>query len=181
MIISEDQTRVFICAYKEEFGDELSVDQARKMLTRLVTLYDLLARPLPSGAPQQGVGDKGDIGDVLAAMPPDQFSIRSRNCFIFAVIFGRSSSSKKVRTSSRRPHKRLARRGKLTRLGAKDDLAETQISKDPEIGGECSHETIHPVASADGCLPSPRRAGQSRHTLKLSETQGFGPPYGGAE
>jgi hypothetical protein len=45
--ISDDSVRNFIRVYKDEFGDELSTDQARDMFARLVALYELLARPLP--------------------------------------------------------------------------------------------------------------------------------------
>lgn len=66
MSISEERVRDYIRVYKEEFGDDLSLDQGREMLTRLVTLYDLLARPLPDEPQrQQDVGDFGDIGDVV--------------------------------------------------------------------------------------------------------------------
>lgn len=66
MSISEERVRDFIRAYREEFGDELSADQAREMLTRLVTLYQLLARPLPEEAnDQQTVEDFEDVGDVV--------------------------------------------------------------------------------------------------------------------
>lgn len=66
MSISDDRARDFIRVYKEEVGDELSADEAREMLTRLGTLYQLLARPVP-GEPhhQQDVGDFGEIGDVV--------------------------------------------------------------------------------------------------------------------
>jgi len=47
MSISDERVRDFIRVYKEEFGDDLSIDQGREMLTRLVVLYQLLARPLP--------------------------------------------------------------------------------------------------------------------------------------
>jgi len=47
MSISEERIRDFIRVYKEEFGDDLSVDEGRDMLTRLVTLYRLIARPFP--------------------------------------------------------------------------------------------------------------------------------------
>ena len=33
--------------YKQEFGEELSDADAREMATRVLTLYELLSRPLP--------------------------------------------------------------------------------------------------------------------------------------
>ena len=47
MNISDERVRNFIRVYREEFGDELSVDQGREMLARLVVLYQLLSRSLP--------------------------------------------------------------------------------------------------------------------------------------
>jgi hypothetical protein len=50
MNISDERVRECIHVCKEKFGDELSTDEAREMLTRLVTLYQLLAQPLPDEA-----------------------------------------------------------------------------------------------------------------------------------
>jgi hypothetical protein len=65
MSISDESVRDFIRVYKEEFGDELSVDQGREMLARLVVLYELLSRPLPDeGCQRQDVVENGDIGET---------------------------------------------------------------------------------------------------------------------
>jgi hypothetical protein len=47
MQFSDERVREFQEAYKEEFGEEISSDDAREMLRRLVTLYEVLLRPLP--------------------------------------------------------------------------------------------------------------------------------------
>jgi hypothetical protein len=59
MSISEERVREFIRVYKEEFGDDLSVNEALDMLTRLVVLYRLIARPLPNEKPRRDQ----DIGE----------------------------------------------------------------------------------------------------------------------
>lgn len=47
MNINEDNLREFMKAYKEEFGEELSLKDGRKMFARLVRLYQLIYSPLP--------------------------------------------------------------------------------------------------------------------------------------
>jgi hypothetical protein len=47
MQLSDERLRQFHEAYKDDFGEEITLDQAREMLTRLVTLYEVLLRPLP--------------------------------------------------------------------------------------------------------------------------------------
>ena len=39
--------------YKEEFGADLTVAEAREMVQRLVFLYERLMRPLPSDASEE--------------------------------------------------------------------------------------------------------------------------------
>jgi hypothetical protein len=41
----------FISKYREEFGDEISRSEASEMAFRLVTLYEVLAKRLPSATP----------------------------------------------------------------------------------------------------------------------------------
>jgi hypothetical protein len=65
MSISDERIRNFIRVYREEFGDELSVDQGREILARLVVLYQLLSRSLPDeGGRRQDVSDNGDIPEA---------------------------------------------------------------------------------------------------------------------
>ena len=47
MEISNKRLREFQEAYKKEFNEEVSLEESREMLTRVVTLYQLLSRPLP--------------------------------------------------------------------------------------------------------------------------------------
>ncbi len=47
MPISDESLQKFIAAYKESYGQELSVAEARPMAARLLFLYEQLARPLP--------------------------------------------------------------------------------------------------------------------------------------
>lgn len=45
--ISDKDLDEFIAIYKEEFGEELNRAEAGEMASRLVTLYELLARKVP--------------------------------------------------------------------------------------------------------------------------------------
>ena len=48
MQITNDRLRDFQEAYAADFGDQISIEEAREMLNRLVGLYELLLRPLPT-------------------------------------------------------------------------------------------------------------------------------------
>jgi len=48
MQIDEADLRDFAASYQECYGEEVSLDEAREMLFRLVHLYELLSHPLPS-------------------------------------------------------------------------------------------------------------------------------------
>ncbi|OGG78489.1 hypothetical protein A3A36_01630 [Candidatus Kaiserbacteria bacterium RIFCSPLOWO2_01_FULL_52_12b] len=50
------RVREFQEAYREEFGEEITIGEASVMLTQLVQLYLLLSRPLPP--------DTSDTNDV---------------------------------------------------------------------------------------------------------------------
>jgi hypothetical protein len=50
MMISDTRLREFQEAYKQDFGEQITLEQAREMLSRLVALYEALARPLPEEA-----------------------------------------------------------------------------------------------------------------------------------
>ena len=46
MEISKVRLQEFRDAYKNDFGDDISKEEAREILSRLVTLYELLRTPL---------------------------------------------------------------------------------------------------------------------------------------
>ncbi len=47
MEITTTRLHEFQEAYEHDFGETITQDEAREMLTRLVTLYELVMRPLP--------------------------------------------------------------------------------------------------------------------------------------
>lgn len=51
MKIAKERIEELIGLYKEAYGKELSYAEAEEMGRRLVTLYKLLKRPLPSAKP----------------------------------------------------------------------------------------------------------------------------------
>lgn len=46
MAITNERLREFQEAYKQDFDEDISPEEAREMLSRLVTFYELLLRPL---------------------------------------------------------------------------------------------------------------------------------------
>ena len=46
MRVSEEGLTEFRRIYQEEFGEELSEESARDMASRVLTLYEILARPI---------------------------------------------------------------------------------------------------------------------------------------
>ena len=46
--VSEEELRAFQDAYRKDFKEDISIDEARKMLMRLVRFYKLISRPLPT-------------------------------------------------------------------------------------------------------------------------------------
>lgn len=48
MEITNERLREFQEAYKQDFGEDISPEEAREMLSRLATFYELLLRPLPN-------------------------------------------------------------------------------------------------------------------------------------
>jgi hypothetical protein len=51
MNVSKQILRRWMALYKEEFDEELNEAEAVEMISRLVALYKLIARPLPSDEP----------------------------------------------------------------------------------------------------------------------------------
>ena len=47
MAVSDESLRRLIRAYKEFYGEELSINEARAMASRIALLYERLAQPLP--------------------------------------------------------------------------------------------------------------------------------------
>lgn len=47
MALSERDIEEFRTLYSGEFGKTIGIDEARAMASRLITLYELLLRPLP--------------------------------------------------------------------------------------------------------------------------------------
>ena len=48
MAVSQEDLREFMRLYKEEFGTDITEDEARAMTARLINLYLKLLEPLPS-------------------------------------------------------------------------------------------------------------------------------------
>jgi hypothetical protein len=47
MHISDDRLQEFQRIYKETYGHEITLVEAREMAQRLLTLYEIISRPLP--------------------------------------------------------------------------------------------------------------------------------------
>jgi hypothetical protein len=67
MQISEEAIEEFVLIYKEEYGEDISRAEASEMAHRLLTLYELLAQPVPgehndSPRPTQHDDDRPPIG-----------------------------------------------------------------------------------------------------------------------
>lgn len=58
MQIREDALREFIRIYEEEYQERLTVDEAREMASRVLTLYKLLAQPLPGEC--EGISEQAE-------------------------------------------------------------------------------------------------------------------------
>ena len=51
---SDEGVEEFRRIYKELYGENIDVDAAREMASRVLTLYELLARPLPEETEKLG-------------------------------------------------------------------------------------------------------------------------------
>ena len=51
---SDEGVEEFRRLYEELYGEEIDVDAAREMASRVLTLYELLARPLPEETEKLG-------------------------------------------------------------------------------------------------------------------------------
>ncbi len=61
MILSGETIEEFRSLYAEEFGEPIGPDEAHAMIMRLISLYELLLRPLPGedGSPSDQDGVHG--------------------------------------------------------------------------------------------------------------------------
>jgi len=48
MQMTEDQLREFLEAYRADVGEQISPEEARALMHRLLAFYELVASPLPS-------------------------------------------------------------------------------------------------------------------------------------
>jgi len=48
MHVSDEAVKEYIQLYREDFGEELTIEEAREITSRLVELYRALCRPLPA-------------------------------------------------------------------------------------------------------------------------------------
>ena len=48
MQLSDKAIKEYIEIYKTDFGEELSIEEAREIASGLVALYEVLCRPLPA-------------------------------------------------------------------------------------------------------------------------------------
>jgi hypothetical protein len=65
MELDDATVEEFRVIFQEEYGRTVSVDEAREMAQRVLTLYDLLLRPLPSQRKARREG-----GDAASSSPP---------------------------------------------------------------------------------------------------------------
>jgi hypothetical protein len=57
--VSPERLEEFRCIYKETYGEEITIEEAREMTRRLLTLYKILAQPLP-----------GEVSKPAPSQPP---------------------------------------------------------------------------------------------------------------
>jgi hypothetical protein len=67
MQLSDDAIREYILIYREDFGEELTMAEARAMASRLVALYEVLYRPLPGEHLKPQLADPVDPGKVSSS------------------------------------------------------------------------------------------------------------------
>ena len=73
MLLKDEDIKEFQKLYEEEFGELISDQEASSLASRLITLYEALARPLPSERAQFTESDedgKLDLGDANKAYRP---------------------------------------------------------------------------------------------------------------
>ena len=70
MKLSDESVERFRVAYKESYGEEISMTDAREMASRVKLLYELLARPLPG----EQEDHRAQEGDPPSSLPVDECS-----------------------------------------------------------------------------------------------------------
>lgn len=60
MIMKDHALQTFIALYEEEFGESISLDEAREMVTRVTDLMLLVSNPLPPEASARCEKDSGE-------------------------------------------------------------------------------------------------------------------------
>ena len=48
MLLTDENCETFREAYKKDWGEDITIPEAREMASNLLSLYQLLSRPLPS-------------------------------------------------------------------------------------------------------------------------------------
>jgi hypothetical protein len=61
MTITPEELHAFQEAYKIDFGEAITEDEAREMLTRLVLFYERMAQPLPILRRDSVADEAGDV------------------------------------------------------------------------------------------------------------------------
>lgn len=75
MRITEERLVEFQQAYEEDFGEAISLEEAREVLSRLAALYRVLLRPLPARPGQQYVVRMYDKEGGRDVKPPTDSSL----------------------------------------------------------------------------------------------------------
>lgn len=64
MLLTNEDCEEFRKVYKEDTGEDITIEQAREIASRLLELYRLLARPLP--------GETRQPSEDSPSLPEDQ-------------------------------------------------------------------------------------------------------------
>ena len=75
MQITDERINEFIKLYAEEFGEELSIAEAREVASNLCNLYELLLSPTPEELKAQGEAERAERD---ATQPPTSRSLGAR-------------------------------------------------------------------------------------------------------
>lgn len=72
MRLSDESLQRFMRLYQEFYGEELTVNEARAMASRVVFLYEHLAKPLPEE--KKGLTPPSQADAVPSSLPDDESS-----------------------------------------------------------------------------------------------------------
>jgi hypothetical protein len=70
-MLSVTRTEDFRQAYKESYGEEISIEEAREMALRVMLLYEFLARPLPGKEEDDHLHLRWEL-DLQSSLPADE-------------------------------------------------------------------------------------------------------------